>query len=113
LTYIEITKVCVETPVFTEDATKNLPEKDLRDIQILLTVDPIVGDLVPGTKGLYKLRWGAKGHGKRGGVRIIYYWAVKPNQIMLLYLFPKNRIKDLTGKQYKILTEYVAREYNE
>jgi len=113
LTYIENTKVFVEIPVFTEDATKDLPEKELRGIQILLTVNPEAGDLIPGSRGLYKLRWGAKGHGKRGGARIIYYWAVKHDQILLLYLFPKNRVEDLTPRQYKKLREYVAREYDE
>ena len=113
LAYIENTKVFVEMPVFTEDAAKYLPEEELRGIQILLTVNPRAGELVPGSKGLYKLRWGAKGHGKRGGARIIYYWAVKHDQILLLYLFPKNKVEDLTPRQYKKLTEYVLREYNE
>lgn len=113
MTYIEITKVFVETPVFTEDAAKELPEGELRRIQLSLTINPGAGELIPGTKGLYKLRWGAKGHGKSGGVRIIYYWAVKHDQILLLYLFPKNGTEDLTKQQYKKLREYVAREYDE
>ncbi|MDQ7784878.1 MAG: hypothetical protein RDU20_18490 [Desulfomonilaceae bacterium] len=113
LTYIENTKVFVEMPIFTEDASKDLPEEELRGIQSLLTVNPRAGKLIPGCKGLWKLKWGAKGHGKSGGIRIIYYWAVKSDQILLLYLFPKNETEDLTPKQYKILREYVRREYDE
>jgi len=113
LKYIGNTKVFVEMPVFTEDASKDLSEDDLRSIQILLTIDPEKGSVIPGCKGLRKLRWAAKGHGKRGGARIIYYWAEKRNQILLLYLFPKNEIEDLTPRQYKILREYVRREYGE
>jgi mRNA-degrading endonuclease RelE of RelBE toxin-antitoxin system len=113
LEYIEITKVFVELPIFTDDVRKNLSEDDLRSIQVALTIDPEAGALIPGCKGLRKLRWGAKGRGKSGGVRIIYYWAVRRDQILLLYLFPKNMAEDLTAKQYKILTEYVRREYDE
>jgi hypothetical protein len=98
LTYIETTKVFVETPVFTEDATKELLEKELRGVQILLTINPEAGKVVPGCKGLRKLRWGVKGRGKRGGARIIYYWVAKRDQTLLLYLFPKNEIEDLTSK---------------
>jgi hypothetical protein len=113
LTYNENTKVFIEVPVFTEDATKDLPEEELRNIQALLTVNPQAGTLIPGCKGLWKLRWPGRGRGKRGGIRLIYYWAVKRDQILLLYLFPKNETEDLTPKQYKILREYVRREYDE
>ncbi len=113
LTYIERTKVFVEVPVFTDDALNNVPEDELRGIQSVLTVNPKAGTLIPGCKGLWKLRWGAKGRGKSGGIRIIYYWAAKHDQILFLYLFPKNETEDLTTKQYKILREYVRREYNE
>ncbi|MBI4962593.1 MAG: type II toxin-antitoxin system RelE/ParE family toxin [Desulfomonile tiedjei] len=110
---MEHTKVFIEVPVFTEDARKNLREDELRAIQYVLTVNPKAGTLIPGCKGLWKLRWGAKGRGKTGGIRIIYYWAAKHDQILFLYLFPKNETEDLTTKQYKILREYVRREYNE
>jgi mRNA-degrading endonuclease RelE of RelBE toxin-antitoxin system len=113
LTYIEKTKVFIEVPVFTEDARKYLSEDELRGIQSVLTVNPRAGALIPGCKGLWKLRWGAKGRGKSGGIRIIYYWAEKRDQILFLYIFPKNETEDLTTKQYKILREYVGREYNE
>lgn len=98
-------------PVFTEDVHKYLSEEEYRAAQDMLTLNPKSGDVIPGCKGLRKLRWRAKGRGKSGGVRSIYYWAVKRDQILLLYLFSKNENKDLTKRQYKILTAYVTREY--
>jgi mRNA-degrading endonuclease RelE of RelBE toxin-antitoxin system len=112
MTYIEKTKVFVETPVFTEEMRRNLPETEYRDIQALLTVNPEAGALIPGCEGIRKLRWRAKGRGKRGGIRILYYWAVKHDQILLLDLFAKNEDDDLTSKQYKVLVAYLRREYS-
>ncbi len=113
MAYITNTMIFVEVPVFTDDAHKYLLDDELRSIQSVLTVNPKAGTLIPGCKGLWKLRWRAKGRGKTGGIRIIYYWTAKRDQILLLYLFPKNKTEDLTAKQYKILREYVRREYNE
>jgi mRNA-degrading endonuclease RelE of RelBE toxin-antitoxin system len=78
-----------------------------------LTINPEAGVVIPGCKGLRKLRWGSKERGKRGGIRILYYWAVKYDQILLLDLFAKNENDDLTTKQYKVLMDYFEREYNE
>jgi mRNA-degrading endonuclease RelE of RelBE toxin-antitoxin system len=111
LTYIEHTKVFIETSVFTEAMRKHLPENEFRNVQALLTVNPEAGDLIAGCKGLRKLRWGATGRGRRKGIRILYYWAVKHDQILFLDLFAKNESDDLTAKQYKALVAYVGKEY--
>lgn len=111
LTYIERTKVFVEMPAFTAAVLKHVPEDQYKDLQKLLVADPEAGDVIPGCKGLRKLRWRAEGRGKRGGVRILYYWAVEQDQILLLDLFAKNESDDLTPRQYKILKAYVSEEY--
>ncbi|MEW6531825.1 MAG: hypothetical protein AB1473_13395 [Thermodesulfobacteriota bacterium] len=111
MTYREKTIVFVEMPVFTEALLKHLPDHEYREVQTLLAADPATGDLIPGCKGLRKLRWKAEGRGKRRGIRILYYWAVKQNKILLLDLFAKNESDDLTPKQYKMLTSYVRKEY--
>lgn len=109
LKYIEKRMVFVESPVFTEAALKHLPDDEFTEIQTLLSAHPEAGDLIKGGKGLRKLRWKAEGRGKRGGIRILYYWWVKEDQILLIDLFAKNEADDLTEKQYKVLVDYIRR----
>jgi hypothetical protein len=60
---------------------------------------------------LRKVRWNLPGRGKRGGVRVIYYWAVSRDQLLMLFMYPKNVRDDLTSAQLKILKQIVEREY--
>lgn len=57
------------------------------------------------------MRWGMAGRGKRGGVRVIYYWAVRQERILMLLIYPKSEKDDLTAQQLKILRKIVAEEY--
>ena len=66
-----------------------------------------IGDIIRNTGGLRKVRWKAKGKGKRGGVRIIYYWYKSANKILLLTIFAKNEISDLSAGERKILKQLV------
>jgi mRNA-degrading endonuclease RelE of RelBE toxin-antitoxin system len=68
--------IIVETSIFTRQVQVLLDDDDYRRLQTTLVLRPDAGDLIPGGGGLRKIRWGAKGRGKRGGVRTIYYWAV-------------------------------------
>jgi len=54
---------------------------------------------------------GQKGKGKRSGVRVIYYWAVTPEQILMLFMYPKGERDDLTPTQIKVLKQIVEQEY--
>ena len=65
--------------------------------------------MIPGGAGLRKLRWAGEGRGKRGGLRIIYYWAVAEGVCLMAYLFAKNEQGDLTRTQLRELAR-VARE---
>ena len=65
--------VFIETSVFTRQVQELLTDEEYRQLQIVLLVHPDVGDLIQGSGGLRKMRWSAKGHGKRGGSRVIYY----------------------------------------
>jgi len=64
----------VETPVFTAVVTALLSAEEYRELQLALLIRPEQGVLIRGSGGLRKLRWGVRGRGKRGGVRVIYYW---------------------------------------
>jgi hypothetical protein len=72
-------------------------------LQKVLVVNPSVGDIIEGTGGIRKMRVAAKGHGKRGGARVIYYHFVSASQIALLMIYPKNEQHDLTADERKAL----------
>lgn len=64
---------------------------------------PEAGDLIPGSGGLRKLRWRIIGKGKRGGLRIIYYWDVSDESFFMLAVYKKSKKEDLTQQQLRIL----------
>ncbi|MGF6091017.1 type II toxin-antitoxin system RelE/ParE family toxin [Pseudomonas sp. 18173] len=72
-------------------------------LQKLLVLNPSAGDVIEGTGGIRKMRVAAKGHGKRGGARVIYYHFVSASQIALLMIYPKNEQQDLTADERKAL----------
>lgn len=55
------------------------------------------------------MRWKLEGQGKRGGVRVIYYWMVSDEQIRMLYVYPKNKQENLTADQLAALRKIVER----
>ena len=67
--------------------------------------------MIPGTGGLRKIRWEAAGRGKRGGARVIYYWAREDGEILLLLIYSKTRQDDLTPKQKALLKKLIQEEY--
>jgi len=52
-----------------------------------------------------------RGKGKRGGVRVIYYWIDLQERILMLYVYPKSARDDLTQSQLKVLKKIVEEEY--
>lgn len=61
--------------------------------------------------GLRKIRWAGSGRGKRGGLRVIYYWYVPGDTILLLFAYPKSEQSDLTPAQIQALNSIIDREY--
>jgi hypothetical protein len=101
----------IETSVFTRQVTSLLEDEEYRQMQIALSARPDMGALIPGSGGLRKIRWSINGRGKRGGVRAIYYWVTKDDQILMLLLYPKNVQDDLSSQQLKVLREVVEKEF--
>ena len=93
----------VETPLFTRLVKKLLNDDEYRELQEVLIYRPDLGDVIQGTGGLRKIRWMRKGRGKRGGVRVIYYWLMDDKQILMLYIYPKSQQEELTSEQKKTL----------
>lgn len=101
----------VETSVFTECVKGLLPDDEYRKLQAVLAGRPFIGKVIRGTGGLRKYRWGLGEKGKRGGVRVIYYWAVSKDTILMLLIYPKSEKDDLTSKQVRQLKALVREEY--
>ncbi len=79
----------------------------------MLLARPDAGKVIPGSAGFRKLRWAAEGRGKRGGLRVIYYWFTAQDTILLLFIYPKNAQDNLTPDQLKQLKKVVEEEYHE
>lgn len=80
-------------------------------MQLALATNPEAGVVIAGTGGLRKLRWGMPGRGKRGGIRVIYFWHSASDRILLLFVYRKNERSDLTPAQKKLLRGIVEAEY--
>lgn len=93
----------IETPFFTRLVNKLLDDDEYRELQEVLIYRPDLGDVIQGTGGLRKIRWMRKGRGKRSGVRVIYYWLMDDEQILMLYIYPKSQQEELTSEQKKTL----------
>lgn len=100
----------VETPVFTEQITAALDDASYHQLQLALLLRPEQGAVIKGSGGLRKLRWAASGRGKRGGVRVIYFWHPADETFYMLCVYPKNERADLTPAQVKILRRLVQEE---
>lgn len=103
--------VIIETSVFTRQVRALLPDDEYRKLQAALVGKPTLGPLIRGTRGLRKLRWGLPGKGKRGGVRVIYFWAASHDQLFMLLMYPKSDQDDLSPSQLKLLRKLVEEEY--
>lgn len=79
-----------EVPEYIRRAEKLLSEDERRNVIEYLAAHPKSGDLMEGTGGVRKLRWGRAGQGKSGGVRIIYYFHSEGMPLYVLTLFAKN-----------------------
>jgi hypothetical protein len=86
----------VETPEFLSATRKLMNEGERALLVDYLAYNPTAGDLVPGTGGVRKLRWGLEGRGKRGGARVIYFHHNAGMPLFALTAFAKNEQADLS-----------------
>jgi hypothetical protein len=85
-----------EVPEYIRRSEKLLTDGERRDVVNYLAAHPKAGDLMEGTGGVRKLRWGRGGQGKSGGVRVIYYFHSEAMPLYLLTLFAKNERANLS-----------------
>ena len=80
---------------------------DAAALESAVASDPASGDVVPGLKGIRKVRFGFGGRGKRGGGRAVYYAIVADDVVVMPYAYAKNDKSDLTGEDRRILLALV------
>jgi hypothetical protein len=102
----------VEAPAFTELHTRYMDDDAYRALQSRLAEAPDAGDVIPGTGGFRKIRWAApaRGKGKRGGLRVIYYYFPDDDQIWLVTLHGKGEVADLTPAEKRQLKAAIGAE---
>lgn len=101
--------IIIETTLFTKSIDQLMDDDHYRELQGLLIENPEIGDLIQGSGGLRKIRWKLTVRDKRGGVRVIYCWAVSADQIRMLYDYSKSNQENLTKDQLKVLRQLVER----
>ena len=87
----------LELKLFQHDAGALLTAEQLDALKVELSRDPRRGDLIPGTGGCHKIQVAAKGQGKRGGARVIYYYYNENYPLALIAIYGKGEKADLNG----------------
>lgn len=105
--------IFVESSIFEKTRQKYLSDEEYLLLQLELLVNPKVGDVIRDTGGLRKVRISAKGKGKRGGARVIYYYFDQHKRFYLLTLYAKNEITDLTKSEKNQLKVFMESWKNE
>jgi hypothetical protein len=87
-----------------------LSDDEYAALQQSLIVHPELGDVIPGSGGVRKLRWGVAGRGKRGGLRAIYFLRLRQGEIWMLTLYAKNVTDNIPAKVLKKIKKEIDAE---
>jgi hypothetical protein len=104
----------VELKSYRADADAIFTEQERDDLTDFIAANPHFGDVIPGTGGVRKIRWRAKGSGKQGGARVIYYFRDLNMPVFLLAVYAKGQKINLTmaeRKQMSDLVNHLVKEY--
>lgn len=85
----------IETPIFQRLAASMWGDAEREEFISFISADPWVGDVIPGTQGLRKVRWVRPGMGKRGGARVIYFVRLASGEIVLLMVYAKAKLDNV------------------
>lgn len=97
-----------ETQAFARSAEKIWDEAERFELIDHLAHNPEAGDVIPGTGGVRKLRWGRTGGGKRGGARVLYFYYRAEAPLYLLLAYAKAQASDMTNDEKKIVAAFAA-----
>ena len=95
----------VESSIFAKYLPNYLTDDEYAALQIFLIANPEVGDVVPGSGGVRKMRWRISGRGKSGGIRVIYFLQTRQGEIWLLTIYGKSAKENIPSHILKKLKE--------
>ena len=103
----------VETPLFIKKASSIFDDDERAALIVFVAANPEAGRLIPETGGVRKLRWAAKGKGKSGGARIIYYFHNETIPIFMLSAYAKGQKTDISKAERNALKKLIPQLLNE
>lgn len=95
----------IETPEFIACASGIWSDEERHELIDWLAANPEVGDVIPATRGLRKVRWSRSGMGKRGGARVVYYVRTARGDLVLVTAYTKGRIENIPAHLLRALVE--------
>lgn len=98
----------IEVEPFPTRATKIWTEDERLEFVTYIGQNSLAGVVIPGSGGIRKIRWTRPGSGKRGGVRVLYYFLDEMQQVFLLTMFAKNQQADVPPPELKLLKKMVT-----
>jgi len=100
--------VVAETPAFVRQAKEVWTEAEREEFVLYIAGNPEAGDVIPDTGGVRKVRWSRAGSGKRGGVRVIYFYHDRDRPLYLLMVYAKGRQEDLDPDEKRAVRALAA-----
>jgi hypothetical protein len=100
--------VFIEDASFAKGREALLSDDEFATLQHWLLLHPESGTVIQGSGGCRKLRWAAKGRGKRGGARVIYFFRISAQEILLLEIYAKNAKENLSAADLKKLKRKIT-----
>jgi hypothetical protein len=97
-----------ETAVFVRQAEEVWTEAERDEFVLYIAANPEAGSVIADTGGVRKVRWGRAGSGKRGGVRVIYFYHDQDRPLYLLMVYAKGRQEDLDSDEKRAVRELAA-----
>lgn len=97
----------IETSIFTKLIYTYLTDEEYLGLQGFMLKHPEAGRIVPGSGGVRKLRWAITGKGKRGGVRVIYYFKKQDGEIWMLTIYGKSAVENIPAHILREIAEEV------
>ena len=97
----------IESKLFTSLIQQYLPDDEYSALQQALVAKPDAGEVIRGSGGVQKLRWGVAGRGKRGGIRVIYYLRSHQDEVWMLTVYAKNEEASISGHILKKIKEEI------